>query len=71
MTNMTKVREQGVKLVATEKAGAMRAFVAAEAYGISVEVFKQLKLMQTVEVPSEIAARLVTDGYAKEVGNGN
>ncbi len=55
-----------MEITGTEKAGLMRAFIAAEAYGVSVEQFKQLKLQQTIEVDSEVAEKLIADGYAKE-----
>lgn len=60
-----------IEIVGTEKALMLRAFAAAEVYGTSVDVLKALKLGETVEVDSEIAQKLIADGYAKEAAHGN
>lgn len=55
-----------IEIVGTEKTGLLRAFAAAEVYGTSVDVLKALKLGETIQVESEIAHKLIADGYAKE-----
>lgn len=55
-----------IEIVGTEKTSLLRAFAAAEVYGVSVDTLQALKLGETVEVDAEVAEQLIADGYAKE-----
>lgn len=55
-----------MEIVATEKTGTLRAYLAAANYGATVEQIQDLKNGATVTVPTEAATLLIADGYAKE-----
>ena len=54
------------EIVGTVKALMLRGHAAAQVYGIPIEEIRALKAGEKITVESDVATKLITDGFAKE-----